>query len=236
MFNTNIPVLTYHSISNEKSNVSIDVREFEKQIKFLKENNFKSIFFNEIDLNEEKQIIITFDDGYKDIFVNALPILKKYNFKAICYVVANHIGGNNSWDNIRSNYKQLELMNKFDLLEWRKNNMMIGSHSLNHLDLTTLDDEKIDNELIHSKRILENLTSDKIQDFSYPYGKVNISLAKKVAKFYQSAVTVNRSRFKPKKHNFHLIPRIDMGKPNSKFKLFLKLNTIYEDIKYRINE
>lgn len=233
MLNINIPVLTYHSISNKKSNVSLGISEFEKQIKFLKENQFKSIFFDEINLNEKKQIIITFDDGYKDILINALPILRKYNYKAICYIVAKNIGSTNSWDDKRDNFKQLELMNKFDLMEWASYNMILGSHSYSHRDLTILNNKDIDDELLISKDILENIISKKIQDFSYPYGKANLFISKKVAKYYNSAVTVNRSRFKPVNHNFHLIPRVDMGKPKSKFKLFLKLNTFYEDIKFR---
>jgi peptidoglycan/xylan/chitin deacetylase (PgdA/CDA1 family) len=77
-----IPVLVYHSINNDKSNLSLKIDNFEKQIKFLYKSGFKTVSFDEIDKNKKKQIIITFDDGYKDTCQFALPILKKYNFKA----------------------------------------------------------------------------------------------------------------------------------------------------------
>ena len=62
-----IPVLLYHSINENTENNKIDILEFEKQILYLKNNNYETISINQIEPNNKKQIIITFDDGYKDI-------------------------------------------------------------------------------------------------------------------------------------------------------------------------
>ena len=72
-----VPILVYHSISSDKSDLSLKINEFEKQIIFLKKRGFETTNFDKIDKNKKKQIIITFDDGYKDICSHALPILKK---------------------------------------------------------------------------------------------------------------------------------------------------------------
>ena len=48
--------------------------------------------------NYKKKFVITFDDGYKDVFTNAYPILKNLQFKATCFFVANKIGKFNEWD------------------------------------------------------------------------------------------------------------------------------------------
>ena len=93
-----IPVLSYHSIGEDNSYISLSTQIFEKQIIFLKKLGYVSINFNEIDQNKKNQIIITFDDGYKDILTNALPILKRHNFKATCFFITNLIGKNNQWD------------------------------------------------------------------------------------------------------------------------------------------
>ena len=84
-----IPILLYHSISDDNSEMSLNVDIFENQIKYLKNSGYTSINFDEIDHKAKKQIIITFDDGYKDIFINALPILKKYNFKFESHLLPN---------------------------------------------------------------------------------------------------------------------------------------------------
>ena len=231
-----IPVLLYHSISDDNSMMSLKLNIFENQIKYLKKNGYTSINFDEIDQNKKKQIIITFDDGYKDVFVNALPILKKYEFKATCFFVTNLIGQDNSWDIKNKNFSKKEIMNFNDINQWISSGMYIGSHSHNHLDLTKIPEKNLLNELEFSRKILEDKFNINNDIFCYPYGKVNQNVYALTKKIYSKAVTTNRSRYDSCKHDLHLIPRIDMGKNFSSLKLYLKLETIYEDIKYKKNE
>ena len=232
----NIPILSYHSISDEQSSISLSTNIFEKQIIFLKKLSYETVNFDEIDPNKKNQIILTFDDGYKDIFINALPILKKYNFKATCFFVTNLIGKNNNWDNKKENYKIKELMNPDDIKKWYENGMSVQSHSHNHLDLTKLSNMEIINELEYSKKYLKEKFNIKSDVFCYPFGKVNRNVYEITKKIYKNAVTTNRSRYNINKHNRILIPRIDMGKKISLIKLYLKLKTFYEDINFKNNE
>ena len=165
-----IPILIYHSISNDESSLSLSINEFEKHIIYLKDKNFKTINFDQINSIKNKQIIITFDDGYKDLISSVLPILKKYNFNATCFVVSSLLGKKNMWDIGKKNFIQKDLMNLNDIREWVDNGMYIGSHSHNHLDLTSLNDDKMTSELTYSKKILEDKIGVKIKNFSYPYG------------------------------------------------------------------
>jgi|TARA_B110000116_G_scaffold203302_1_gene178347 peptidoglycan/xylan/chitin deacetylase (PgdA/CDA1 family) len=231
-----IPILTYHSISSDNSKVSITIQTFEKQIKYFKENGYNSINFNQLNSNINKPIIITFDDGYKDNLINALPILKKYDFTATIFIISNFIGKKNFWDRNQQNFSNKEHLSTADINEWITNGMNIGSHSHNHLDLTQLNISDLSDELIMSKKSLENITQKKIDIFCYPFGKINKTVYQNVKNLYEKAVTTNRSRYNLLIHDTHLMPRIDMGKNYNKIKLFLKLNTIYEDIKFNKNE
>ena len=231
-----IPVLIYHSINNDKSNLSLSIDNFEKQINFLKKSGFETTSFDKINDNKKKQILITFDDGYKDTFQHALPILKKYNFKATCFLVSSLIGKKNTWDSHRDDFISKDLMNIDDINEWIKNDMHIGSHSHNHDDLTKLSKLDLENDIDYSKKILEDKFGHQIDDFCYPFGKVNKSVYDVVKKNFKRAVTINRSRYETDKHNLLLIPRIDMGKKIPLLKIFLKTKTFYEDIKYKKNE
>ena len=103
-----VPIISYHSISDENCPLSLNISEFEKQLIYFKNKNFESVFFNEIADYKKKQFIITFDDGYKDLIENSLPLLKKYNFKATCYIVSNFIGKTNIWD---ENFKNIKKKN-----------------------------------------------------------------------------------------------------------------------------
>jgi peptidoglycan/xylan/chitin deacetylase (PgdA/CDA1 family) len=97
-----IPVLMYHRvISNKKDagnhGIFVYKEQFEEHLKTLKQKGFTTITFqdlNNIGLSKrfdknKKYIILTFDDGYKDNFENVLPLLKKYNMKAVIYYDSN---------------------------------------------------------------------------------------------------------------------------------------------------
>ena len=226
-----IPILSYHSISNEDCPLSLNLKEFEKQLFFFKKNNFQSVHFNEIKNLSSNKFIITFDDGYKDLIINALPLLKKYNFKATCFIISDLIGKKNIWDKLNTNIKVKELMNLSDIHFWVKSGMCLGSHSKNHKKLTLLNTKDVKDEIINSKNELENLTGTHVNSFCYPYGLYNENIVKIVKEKYNSAFTTNRSRYDTLKHNKYVLPRIDMGKRMSKFKLYLKVFTHYEDIR-----
>ena len=212
--------------------LSLKINQFEKQLKYLKKNGFQSVFIDEISKSKNKKFIITFDDGYKDLISNSLPILKKYNFKATCFVVSNLIGETNSWDENDKNITKKKLMNKMDIALWIKNGMKIGSHSKNHKKLTNLSFEIMLNEKKESKFYLENLIDSSVDSFCYPYGSFNEKIVNEVKKNYKFAFTTKRSRYDQSIHNKYVLPRIDMGKKMSNFKMYLKLNTPYEDFKY----
>ena len=210
-----IPILSYHSISNDICPLSLKIN-----------------YFDEINPYKKKQIIITFDDGYKDLILNSLPLLKKYNFKAICFVVSDLIGTTNKWDEDLNKVTTKKLMNVSEIKLWIKNGMKIGSHSRNHRRLTLVDKDQMIQEIRYSKMDLERITESKIDAFCYPYGVYDENIVDEVKKNYSYAFTTKRSRYDKNKHTKYLIPRIDMGKNIPYFKMFLKLKTPYEDLKY----
>ena len=222
----------YHSISDDKSNLSVSVNDFERQIKYLHNSGFRTVQFNSINEKVKKPLIITFDDGYKDNLINALPILKKYNFTSICFVVSDHIGKSNIWDKNNSNYVFKELLSENDINVWLDNGMFIGSHGKSHRSLVGLNADKIIDEIEISKTVLENMSGNKINCFSYPFGKINELSANLVNKSYHFAVSTMRSRFDTNKHKNYFIPRVHMSNNLNRLKLFFKIKTFYEDIKY----
>ena len=227
-----VPILMYHSISKDKSNLSISPKNFEKQINFLHKLGYKTINFDDIGKKIQKSIIITFDDGYKDNLINALPILKKYNFTSTCFVVSDLIGSSNIWDVNYKNYVYKELLTKNDLKEWKNYGMSIGSHGKSHKSLIKLNSNQMYDEIFNSKKDIENSIGSKVEAFSYPFGHINKISVEYVKEIYDFAVTTIRSRFNTSKHKLYYIPRIHMSDNLTTIKLYLKLKTFYEDIKY----
>ncbi len=229
----NIPILMYHNITDDKYDFSsVYYKDFHSQIKYLTKLKYKA--FNLKDINNDsynKKFIITFDDGYENVFKIAMDILNDFNQKGTCFIVANNIEKTNDWDEQLNKSFNLKLMNSNHINEWINNDFEIGSHSLDHLDLTILNKEEKENQIIKSKEILNKKFKYNVQSFSYPYGKYDHHCINILKNYYNFAVTTNKSLFNKEKHKPFEMPRVSIGRNTSMFKFFLKTLTIYENLK-----
>ncbi len=105
-----------------------------------------------------KPVAITFDDGYEDNYLEALPIMEKYGMRATVFVIVANVGqpGYLSWDELR---------------DMQTRGMGIGSHTLSHTALPEVTITERQREVIDSKAILEQELGRPVDFLSYPYGK-----------------------------------------------------------------
>ena len=231
----NIPVLMYHSISNNCDYISVSIKNFKKQMELMNSFGFKGYSLNKINsIKSGKKFIITFDDGYENVFKYGMPILKKLNFSATCFIVSKKIGSFNDWDKGKKKYKKIKLMNKKQIKEWIKNGFEIGSHTLDHLNLKYLSNNNMKNQILKPKIFFKSNFGINVQSFSYPFGSYNSKCLKFLKGNYKFAVTTKRSRFIRGKFDLLEIPRVPVNSNTSLFKYFLKTSTYYEDIKFRM--
>ena len=165
--------LIYHAfgskLKHDSYGISINPKLFEEHLKFLK-NNYKLLPLNHDTLDNKldtNSVSITIDDGYKDNLV-AIEMMEKYQIPYTIYISTGLIG--------KEQYlttQDLEDISKLDLCT-------LGTHSVNHIHLSSLNKEKQYEELYDSKLFLENIIGKKVIDFSYPYGDYNDS-AKNIA-------------------------------------------------------
>lgn len=146
--------------------------QFEATLRWFRNQGFKGItpgeFLNDHRVKNEKALLITFDDGYREIYTLGLPILEKYGFKPLIFLIAGYIGKENLWD-----YgKRFRHLNWKEILELKKLGYEFGSHTLTHPDLTKLTNRELIKEVKESKRILEDRLG-RIDFFSYPLGRYN---------------------------------------------------------------
>lgn len=171
-----VPILTYHRVVEEipvgrGRRVPYVLREdFEEQLRALQRRGYRSITFEELGdcfsrrhglaMPSEKVVIITFDDGWRDNYEVAFPLLLKYGFRATFFLTAGRVG--------KPGY-----MNIGEIREMRRAGMEFGSHTLTHPRLTLIGEEEAWREIYHSKILLEGLLGEEIDTFSYPYGDYN---------------------------------------------------------------
>ena len=118
---------------------------------------------------------ITFDDGFVSVNKNALPELRKRNIPATLFVPANCLGQRPSWISDTDNSDSGEFIMTIDQLKTFKDDdlFLIGSHCLTHRNIKLLDDTEATNEIIESKKILEDILKMEIKTISFPYGSFN---------------------------------------------------------------
>ncbi len=182
-----IPVIMYHRFikSEDEKGVHgtyLHVDMLEKHFKLLKRMGFETLTFEDlaskrlIDRFElgKRYIIITVDDGYKDNLNLLLPLLKKYNFKAVVYAVTGE--SYNKWDvNVESNpEKPVSLMALEELKTLSDSgHVEIGGHTLTHPRLALLPLKEQKEEIVKNKLLLEELLGKPLTSFAYPYGSLN---------------------------------------------------------------
>jgi peptidoglycan/xylan/chitin deacetylase (PgdA/CDA1 family) len=150
---------------------------FDAQMRYLNEAGYHVISMRALGIHlrngtglPKKPIVITFDDGWRDQFEYAFPILQKYHYTATFFVFTNPIGARGflTWE---------------DLATLRDAGMTIGSHSLSHPLLTSITDpERLWQEIIVSKRRLEKNLHIHVTEFAYPFGYYNSEIAALVTK------------------------------------------------------
>lgn len=162
-----VPVLMYHSISSKyDSSICVSEKQFRAQMEWLRDNGYHAVsideFYEALAENgalPEKPVLITFDDGFKDNYKAAWPILKEYSFTGTFFVVTGKIDSYNlDWDELKQ------------LIE---DGNSIGSHSVTHRDLSCLSAAQQEKELRESKRTLEEGLGTTIKAFCFPFGKYN---------------------------------------------------------------
>jgi peptidoglycan/xylan/chitin deacetylase (PgdA/CDA1 family) len=184
-----IPVLMYHKIPllpmQTQHRIFVTKDSFEKHLQFFKAKSFTTVTFQELEAFRsgekdfayfpKKPLILTFDDGYLDNLENAGPLLKKYDMKAVIYLLCDHSLTANEWDlqaedpskAAESSHPLMTLEQKRKLLDF---NFEIGSHGFCHQKITLMSEDQARNELSLSKAVLESDLGTKVNSYAYTYG------------------------------------------------------------------
>jgi len=166
-----VPILLYHriAISETDHRYYVTPETFESEIRLLHDWEYTSIttemLVEAITEGAElpaRPVLITFDDGNLDNYTTAFPIMQKYGFTGVMYLVNNYIG-----------YDQY--MNKDQILEMVAAGWEVGSHSMNHFDLKAISPQQQRNEIVESRELLEELLGVPVLTFAYPFGSRNAS-------------------------------------------------------------
>lgn len=169
-----IPILMYHRIPEERAAclhpdywIHTSPRRFDLQMRFLHENGHRVVPLRELDRclenrtpGEKAPVVLTFDDGYRNFFTAAFPVLNRFGFGATVFLPTDKIqsdaerGDHLTWEQVRELHSQ---------------GVEFGSHTVTHRTLWTLPLSEIEQEIRASKSAIEDRLGSFVESFSYPY-------------------------------------------------------------------
>ena len=190
--NITLPILMYHYVGNPPSmsrdllgyRLTVSLADFTAQMDWLAAHGFHPVDFNDVRAYfagsqplPANPIVVTFDDGYADLYTNAYPILASHGFKAVAYIVSGFVG-------------QSRYVTPAQVVQMDQNGIEIASHTVDHANLARSSNSSVMHELVDSKRALENLLGHPVLDFAYPSGAFNAQTVAAVQRVgYDTAVT-----------------------------------------------
>lgn len=168
-----VPILMYHRINTVtpstpamERRLTVHPADFARQMTWLKRRGYRTVtqreLFEALTCGRRlgrRPIMITFDDGYRDNFFKASPVLLRLRMRATAYVVTGRISGRDP------SFLTWSLLHALE-----RRGIEIGSHTVAHRGLTRLSDEALLKDLRDSRRVLERKLGHPVPWLAYPFG------------------------------------------------------------------
>jgi peptidoglycan/xylan/chitin deacetylase (PgdA/CDA1 family) len=180
-------ILGYHRVNPApRGNLSVTIDTFRRQLLHLLHKGYRNVSLEEVvdalPHLPRRSFAITFDDGYRDNYLHAMPVLKELGLKATVFITVNYIDSDQPypWDERRrvewgGDIRQEDLCLSWAHLREMQDSQIfsIGSHTLSHPTLPAIDASAAWHEISVSKRVLEEGLGRPITCFCYPRGEVD---------------------------------------------------------------
>jgi peptidoglycan/xylan/chitin deacetylase (PgdA/CDA1 family) len=176
------PILMYHAFGapgEPPSRYIIPIHRFARQMAWLHWMGCRVLSLEEylddrraFRLSHARSVIITIDDGYKDNYTLAYPILRRYGFPATIFLTSSQIGATYRIE-IESELNGRPMLSWPDVREMMQNGITFGAHTRTHPHLTAIPAARAQEEIEGSKRDLEERLGIPIHAFAYPFGRLD---------------------------------------------------------------
>ena len=224
LFATGTPILTYHKLGPRPrrarlKGLYLGADLFARQLAELHAAGFVSGSLDNLANagSPGRQVVLTFDDGFRNVLEHGLAPLAQHRFRAIQFLLPDLLGKTNEWD-LPSGEVPEPLMDAAAVRDWLAAGHAIGSHTLSHPRLTRLPLSEAREEIVSSKKKLEELFGVAVEHFCYPYGDWNPAVRDLVAEAgYRTACTTAFGVNDPAQAPFEL-KRITARYPSRKLK------------------
>ncbi|MFT7463711.1 MAG: peptidoglycan/xylan/chitin deacetylase (PgdA/CDA1 family) [Pseudohongiellaceae bacterium] len=211
-----VPILTYHSLDTSGSVLSVAPDEFAEHMASLASRGYTGVRLDALldawagrGTLPERPVVLTFDDGFRNLLECGAPVLTDLGFSATVFAVSGRCGADNAWPGQDPTIPVLPLMTWDELAELANAGFEVGSHTTSHARLDQLSDAEARNELNDSKRAIEDRLSLPVRTFAYPCGSFRPGVVEAVGELYEGACSVRLGTARAS-GDLRLLPRLDV--------------------------
>ncbi len=173
-----VVVLLYHRVNDEqRDSVTVGIEQFDQHMAILAKSyrvvSIEDIIRGTVRRDGGRPIIaVTFDDGYRDNHDHAAPILLRHGLPAAFFVSTGIVGTDNGFQHdIDKLGGALPNMSWEQIRHMHDIGFTIGSHTVNHINCAKDDPQRVREEIVESKQVLEEKLGLDEVIFAYPFGK-----------------------------------------------------------------
>jgi peptidoglycan/xylan/chitin deacetylase (PgdA/CDA1 family) len=201
----------YHSVDPDAepgNRLAVKPESFERQMRFLRRMRYNVVTVEELarliasgGRIPARTVAITLDDGYRNNYAHAFPILKKYRIPVTLFIIVDEVG--------RPQHDRLFWE---EIMEMRDSGLVhIGSHCMGPDPLIKLSDDEVVRQVRESKRVLEERLARPVNVFSYPEGMYTERIQEVVRDAgYTAAVATNPGK-KSSRSDIFALKRLRIG-------------------------
>jgi peptidoglycan/xylan/chitin deacetylase (PgdA/CDA1 family) len=205
-------VLTYHSIDDSGSPISIPERIFRRHVEWLATHGPPVVTMDELLRlpHDAPAVAITFDDAFVNFAQTAWPVLRDHRVPVTLYVPTDHVGGTNAWGgSTDAGIPTLPIMDWDAVARIAAEGVTIGSHTCTHPHLPRLPHARMVAELEGSAVRIESMIGERPAGLAYPYGAYDEHTVRAAVSTYEHACTTEL-RLLNTDDEPHRLPRLDM--------------------------
>lgn len=205
-------ILTYHSIDESGSPISVGRETFRAHVHWLASGAVQVVPIAELMARDDAgdAVAITFDDGFQNFADDAAPLLAEAGLPSTVFVVPEHVGGENDWGGRHApGIPALPLMDWDTLGMVAEQGATLGAHTRRHRDLTLVRGASLEDEVAGCVERMAAELGSRPETFAYPYGAVDAAVATVVRDVYAYACTTELRALR-RDDDRALLPRLDM--------------------------
>lgn len=209
-------ILTFHSLDDSGSAISFPPQQFHRVINDLKEKGYRNYSLKDAVewLRGEKEldsrgVVITFDDGFQSLYTHAFPVLEEAGFHATLFLTTGYCGKQNNWETQPPGLPVLPILTWDQVVEMSQSVFSIQPHTRTHPYLSRLPLKAAKEEILGSKKDIEDRVGKPVDFFCYPYGDDSEALSELIREHFRGACSV-RMGILTRQDDPYNLPRIEM--------------------------